>query len=375
MTIRQVQSGDAAHRLSGAGASEQLRKVLEAARRALPVQRLVGNGMDLADALSLHQFTTDGVAWELAATTLGDDHLRRADLAEAQGHRTSAVGYLEYAAACFRFGQSQFFHDTEEKVALYRRSLDAFTRAAALRDPPYLKVEIPFGAGAMSGWLIRPPGVACGPTVIVFGGADGWREEYHKGALYLVERGLSVFLLDGPGQGETRLLRKLYLVEPPEHALSTVVSTLLERVLASRVGVWGNSLGGNFAARVASFDHRLAACCSNSGAADPHEAIELFPRIGDRFGALRGERDDLGAAQLCDQLRLAPEDNRIACPLLVLHGGADRLFSQANMQSLYDHAPSTDKTMLIWRDGDHCIYNHSHEKHCAVADWFAERLA
>ena len=36
-------------------------------------------------------------------------------------------------------------------------------------------------------------------------GADGWREAYFTGAEYLLERGLSVLLLDGPGQGETRL--------------------------------------------------------------------------------------------------------------------------------------------------------------------------
>ena len=30
--------------------------------------------------------------------------------------------------------------------------------------------------------------------------------------------------------------------------------------------------------------------------------------------------------------------------------------------------------MHEWPDGDHCIYNHSHEKHTLVADWFTDRL-
>lgn len=374
MTIRQVQHPDQAVRLSGVGADESLRGMLDAARRALPVQRLVGNGMELADALALHAAATDGVAWHVAAGALGEDNLRRADDAIAQGHVTSAISFLEYAAACFRFGQSQFFQDVAEKVALYRRALDAFTRAAALRDPPHLKVEIPFGDSAMSGWLIRPPGRAAMPTVIIFGGADGWREEYYKGALYLVERGIAAFLLDGPGQGETRLLNRLYLAPPPEIALSAAVDALLERSLATEIGVWGNSLGGNLAARLASFDRRVAACCVNSGAADPAETTALFPRLAERLAALAGQQDAVSAAALNAALRIAPEDNRIACPLLVLHGDADRLSTRPNVQALYDHAPSPDRTMLIWDDGDHCIYNHPHEKHCAVADWFAKRL-
>jgi hypothetical protein len=27
-----------------------------------------------------------------------------------------------------------------------------------------------------------------------------------------------------------------------------------------------------------------------------------------------------------------------------------------------------------WPDGDHCLYNHSLEKHTIVADWVTERL-
>ena len=51
------------------------------------------------------------------------------------------------------------------------------------------------------------------------------------------------------------------------------------------------------------------------------------------------------------------------------------MFLVENARALFDQAASTDKTFREWADGDHCIYNHSHEKHITVADWFADRLA
>jgi esterase/lipase len=67
--------------------------------------------------------------------------------------------------------------------------------------------------------------------------------------------------------------------------------------------------------------------------------------------------------------------DKIRCPLLVLHGGADLVFLPENARRIYTGASTQDKTMLHWDDGDHCLYNHAHEKHCIVSDWFQDRLA
>ncbi len=208
--------------------------------------------------------------------------------------------------------------------------------------------------------------------VIIFGGADGWKEEYHLGALHLLERGIGCLLLDGPGQGESRLFRGAFLIEPPESALSTAVSWLLER--AARVGIWGNSLGGSFAALTASGDPRIAACCVNSGSAVPNEAFKRFPRMREKRFAMIGRRDDAFAETLFERITLPPARNRIACPLLQLHGAPDALFTLEEARPIYDAAPTDDKTLVVWEDGDHCLYNRSHEKHCLIADWFAEKL-
>ncbi len=76
-----------------------------------------------------------------------------------------------------------------------------------------------------------------------------------------------------------------------------------------------------------------------------------------------------------ERVRAHPDDlAQLTCPLLVLHGTPDQVFLIENARALFDQAASPDKTFREWPDGDHCIYNHSHEKHTTVGDWFADRL-
>src|SRR5258707_15612432 len=96
------------------------------------------------------------------------------------------------------------------------------------------------------------------PIVIIIGGADVWREAYEPAARSLLERGVGVLLVDGPGQGESRLFHGLYLTDDYHLAYSAIIDFLIaEKRLGDAIGIYGNSLGGHLAAKVASADHRL----------------------------------------------------------------------------------------------------------------------
>lgn len=355
-------------------ATENERKALDATRRALPIQRLLGNGMEYSDAVAIHALAEEGVLWPEAAAWLGDANMERARAASVAANVATARSYYLFASACYRFGQSAFIRDDAAKVQLYTKARDAFASAMPLAEPPGQRVEVPFGGGTLSGWLLRPSGVDRPPVVMIFGGADGWREEYHSGAEYLLQRGIAALLIDGPGQGESRILDKVYAEPQPERAYSAVVEAVLRLPSVGRVGIWGNSLGGCFAARTAAFDPRIAACCVNGGSATPVEVLDRFPRFIERICAMLGQDDHDKARDMLASLEITLSDNRIACPLLVVHGGQDRIFLLENAQSIHDGAPSGIKRIAVWEDGDHCVYNHSHEKHCIVADWFKEQL-
>ncbi len=340
------------------------------------MHRLVGNGMDHDDAALLHAMTQRGVKWAEAAEVIGNAKLELAAEAAASRHFASARTHFWHAAAALRFAQSPLIYDEPLKVAIYRRAQEAFARGAALGDPPYSKLTIPFDQSVLFGWLMTPPGIVQPPVVIVFGGADGWREEYHNAGLALIERGIATLLLDGPGQGETRILGGLHLQRNVERAFSAAIRFLIEdHRVGDRIGIWGNSLGGCFAARAASSDRLISACCVNGGTWMPMEILTRFPRFIDRMRAMTGQSDPEQARALLDAHTLHREDNRIACPLLVLHGTADRLFSPERAQELAEWAPSSDKRFVLWEGGDHCVYDHTSEKHCLVADWFAAKLS
>jgi alpha-beta hydrolase superfamily lysophospholipase len=374
MTERFVQR-EHPHAPGASALSEAAGKELAAQQRAMPIQRLLDNGMEYADAIALHKLTTQGVPWTEAAIWLAEQDLRRAEAATAAGHSLTARAWYRHASASFRFAQSPIIQDDERKRTLYRRLIDAFARACALDDPPSEKITIPYRAGAICGWLMRPLRRTAPPIVIIMGGADGWREAYEPAAHCLLERGVAILLVDGPGQGESRLFHGLYLTADYHLAYSAIIDFLIaEKRLGGAVGIYGNSLGGHFAAKVASADHRISACCVNGGTVRPIEILDRYPRFIERFAAMLGSVDHAEARALMARLDLSEEVKQMSCPLLVLHGVPDTVFTFANARSLYEAAGSADKTLLAWDDGDHCLYNHANEKNWMVADWFSGRL-
>ncbi|WP_433678272.1 alpha/beta hydrolase family protein [Nocardia sp. CA-119907] len=342
----------------------------------MPLQRLLGNGMEYADVMALYAAVDAGRPWADAAVQLGNINAERAEKAWAHGHLVTARDWHLRASACYRVGQVPLPDEDPRKIELYHLLIDQYGRAGQLTDPPVEHIEITYGAAALCGWLLRPATIANPPVVIVIGGFDGWREEYHVGAQYLIERGVAVFLADGPGQGETRLLQGLHMNTTVAQSFSAMVDHLVaDHRLRPVVGIWGNSMGGYLAAHVAALDDRIAACCVNGGTARPAEILDRYPRFISKVTALLGIADPGSARDALEQFALTPESlNRLTCPLLVLHGTPDRVFLVENARALFDEAAAADKQFHEWADGDHCLYNHSHEKHVLIADWFANRL-
>jgi hypothetical protein len=65
--------------------------------------------------------------------------------------------------------------------------------------------EIPFGAGILTGYLMRPTGpIVPRPTLILPAGYDSTAESgYVETAWMALGRGMNAFTLEGPGQGAT----------------------------------------------------------------------------------------------------------------------------------------------------------------------------
>lgn len=360
----------------------QWRKAAAAHKRAMPIQRLLGNGMEYADVHALYSAVDAGQDWWDAAEEIGRQNRHRGEQAEAAGQWTSAIGWYRRASASFRFGQVPLEDDAPRKSEMYRQLIATFAAAGALMDPPLERIEVDFRGQTLAGWLQLPAQRVDGrvpATVMIFGGFDGWREEYDAGAQALQARGLATCLVDLPGQGEARVLGDAHMPDDPDgvvEAVGAFVTALRDHPLVDKaVGVWGNSLGGYLAARAAARDSRIGAVCVNGGSDRPGEILERYPRFIRKIELLFGVDDPIEAARLLAALALSPDLlTGLRCPLMVLHGQPDQIFLIESARRLFAAAGAHDKTLIEWPDGDHCIYNHSYDKHAAVSDWFTDRL-
>lgn len=349
-------------------------------RRALSLQRLISNGMEWADAHELHARSERLEPWHAAARDIGDRMQARGGAALDAGHTRTAMESFWYASAAYRFGQNPL-PDSDEKREMYTLLIDAYRQGCDLAGgTSHLTFDT--DAGALHGWLHLPSPAAMQsagspPVVIVLGGFDGWREEYAVGARRLLETGLAVLLLDGPGQGESRLFSKTYMPEDPHvwvRSLSQVVSHLADSTELGAPAVWGNSMGGFLAALLASQDQRLKAVCINGGTDRPAEILDRYPRFISKVQALFDDPDPVTAQQQLEHYQLdAAQLRRTTCPALVLHGEPDQIFLVQSARRLAG-ALASETTLRVWADGDHCLYNHGFERDSTIADWFADRL-
>lgn len=336
--------------------------------RSAPLSRLLDYGVDPADVLALQRLTAT-TAWDVAAEQLAEAQLARARTALAAGRRATAVQAYRFAAADLVFAQLAYNFDVPRKVDLYERFWEALRGAASVAGHGWQPVEAAFAGGRLHGLRLLHP--AATATVVVVGGQSGWGAAFLGLADALLLRGLSVLLVEGPGQGLTRMRGGLHLDVDLPGAYSTFVD-----LLDGPVGLWGNSLGGLYAARTAAADPRVRALCVNGAPAQPRS---LSLRTFDEQAAAMLPAGPDGAPappdvvqQNFDRIAFRPGEHRIDCPLLLLHGECDPIVSMADQRPFLVDCDQADVT--TWADGEHTVYNHAAERNALVADWFRERL-
>src|SRR5262249_40637334 len=142
----------------------------------------------------------------------------------------------------------------------HARAVRCLTDALRYLDPPGRRVEIPFEGTRMVGVLREPPGVGPHPVMIMIPGLDSAKEELRRTEELFLERGIATFSVDGPGQGEAEY--DLAIRGDWEVPGAAIIDYLVTEPALDpdRIGVWGVSLGGYYAPRVASGDGRVKAC-------------------------------------------------------------------------------------------------------------------
>jgi alpha-beta hydrolase superfamily lysophospholipase len=344
----------------------------QAALRQFSLERTTGYGVDYADAVELRARVIEGHNWCSAATELAEGCLRRAVGAPKTAGNPTRIGYLRRASALLRMSQMMMVSDTAERRTIFARAAQIYARAAEL-SADRERVTIETGCGPLTGWLIPAGGTAVA-SVIVIGGVEGWAMDFDSLGEALAARGVDALLLDGPGQGETRLVHEHYLTARWRDAYRRAVDFLAERAPGRPIGFSGNSMGGSVAMAVTVQDTRIRACVDNGGI---HAPGLVSPAMGTFFAkmvAATGTQDADQAVEVWKSVTPLADGPNAGYPLLVVHGGEDPMVSIDLAQILLSGAPTHDKQMVVFSDGYHCVYNHKADRDALVADWLRARL-
>jgi len=336
--------------------------------------RFVANGVPLAD---FREVTAPLARWEQWCGAWSARAAQHADLGQAalaDGFRLTAGEHYTRAAVCYHFAKFVFVVDYAEMRAAHGRAVDCATRALPLLDPPGERVAIPYQGSQLHGHLRRPAGAARPPVVVMCMGLDSAKEEMGAYEETFLARGMATLAFDGPGQGEAEYefpIRGDY-----EVAVTAVVDWVERRadLDATRVGLWGVSLGGYYAPRAAAFEPRIRACIALSGPYDFAAAWPELPQLTrDTFRVRARCASDDAARAHAATLSLAGIAGRIQCPLYLVAGKLDRLVPWQDAERLAREVAGPVELQVL-EDGNHVANNRAYRYRARTADWMGERL-
>lgn len=327
-------------------------------------------------------------SWYDAFHGLAADLEAKAEEAAKGGHRVTArdlwfraSNYYRNAGFFLEMSDQRWLNGVDER----RR---CFQSAAPLAKPVLTPVEIPYeGDFTLPGYLVRPETDGPKAGIVVWGGGDAQAEEmyFHIGKA-LVERGITVLLFDGPGQGESyrRGLRARHDWEVPTGA---AIDYLLANtdVDPERVGVVSESMGGYYAARATAFEPRIKASVVWGGVYEFPLVLLKHPRIGPYLADLVGAADLDEAREKLSKFTLAGDLHRIACPVLVMAGGAEEGFLRRpgqtdapvpHLERIFDEIGDDRKTLKVFPAGtpgcSHCQLDSVQIAHREIGDWLED---
>ncbi len=327
-------------------------------------------GIQAADAERVARALTslDRDEWAREWSKIGFEYEAQADELEKSGAGGQQIRDLyTLAFHYFRVGRYPCARAGAQAQA-YRDSLRVFHKSAKYFDPPLEIVEVAFGGKKLIGHLRIPAGVGKPPVVMHWGGVDGWKEDRQRAHALLNAAGMASFAIDMPGTGESPVV---YMEPDAERSFSVLIDHLLTRsdLDATRLGVWGGSYGGYWAAKLAYVEaKRLKGAVFHGGNAHyGFQAKWLGPALTEKAaatlfgpaGIFEARSKAMGVKSLEEFLEVAPSLSlktqglldRPSAPLLGVNGKLDDLAPVEDIYLLMEHG--NPKEARVYPEGGH----------------------
>ena len=314
---------------------------------------------------------------------------RLADGAAAE-RRDATAGNLYLRAGNYYYTGERFVPLGERKLGIYRKALRCYQEGLKRRYPEVEFCEVPYEGKTLPAYFMKSGRKGPATTVVLFDGMDNCKEmSVLFAGLEFARRGFNTLAIDGPGQGETLRLRRIYARHDYEVAGTAAYEFVASRpeVDPGKVVIMGYSFGGYYAPRVAAFEPRYAACvCLDALHWDLHawqlkirDQLKADPRKSAQsnfqFQWILGLSDPDEALERARDFSLAGVAERIACPVLITHGQNDRVVPVQAAHDLYAALRAPRKTLRIFTaaegGAEHCQVDDRPLGIAYIADWIA----
>jgi 2,6-dihydroxypseudooxynicotine hydrolase len=336
--------------------------------------RFVANGVSLTDFEEVTASIQSWDDWCRAWSARAADHEKLGRATLAANKNITAGEHLQRAGVYYHFAAFLFVHDQPQMKAAHLKAVECRRLALPHIRPAGERVEIVYEGKRLYGILRKPNGVECAPVVVMAVGLDSTKEETDAYEQPFLARGMATLAFDGPGQGEGQYdfaIRGDY-----EAAVKAVIDFVETRrdVDASRIGMWGVSLGGYYAPRAAAFEKRIKACMALGGPFDWAAAWDGLPELTREAFRVRSHcKTQDEARRNAATLSLVGVAERITCPIYIMNGRLDRIVPCADAERLAREVKGPVELLVI-EDGNHIANNRAWRWRPHSADWMAEQL-
>jgi pimeloyl-ACP methyl ester carboxylesterase len=312
--------------------------------------------------------------------------LERIAKAEADaGHDLTAVEFYFDAAVAYANAQHTVFAVNDEKRFLHGSLLRCYDQIRRLAPTRIEHLDIAWRDTIVSGTLHLAPGDEPAPLIFFIPGCDMTKEMVpHPLYNFATQRGMHIFVFDGPGQGESNLRGIKLTRDNYEDAASTALTELIARpeVDGDRVALYSLSFGSYWGARFAATDDRLAAnALVWASICDKYHLFEEeSPRYKQLFAFLTGLATEAELDDFIADMGLEDMLPRISAPTLLTVGEYDPRSPVDEVYELYDliEAPAQ---LWVFADQHHGanvrgtdVNQWYADHHSMVADWLKKRL-
>jgi dipeptidyl aminopeptidase/acylaminoacyl peptidase len=356
-------------------------------RRALGETQEGGGTVSECFLAASRMIPGDKESWHKEWSRIADFNQTRGDNELAAGHVRTAMNCWLRAADYYRQAEFWLLPDDPRRLASFTEMENCSKKFIQHLNPVGEAVEIPYENGkTLFAYFVRAPfDTGKQPCLISMGGLDSIKDEmWFMQAHGALQRGISVLMIDGPGQGGTLRRHGIVTRHDYEVPVGKCIDWLATRddIDMSKIAVCGSSLGGYYAARAGSYEHRLAAAIS-------HGAIwsiqDLWAKADESHGLADHIKWVFGAGSMKEAMEKAAPFTldghleNMQCPYLIVHGGYDVL-GVAQASTVHDYAKSkgVDVTLRFVTEeetgAEHCQHDNPTIGQELMADWLADRF-